>query len=361
MKKWTKLFGIVALTGVITACGDTEEEVDEAGDDDSNDVEETEGMDDDDTETEDDAGGEDEDDEVDADEEDDDDEDAEAAEGADDDVLNIAHRGASGHAPEQTMPAIEKAADMDVDWIEMDIQMTADDELVAFHDVEVDRTTDAEGDLKDFTLEELQEMDAGSWFNEEHPDYADEAFEGESIVTLEEVIEALGTDENYYIETKDAHLYDGIEEAMVELVEEHNLIEEDSVIIQSFEQDSLHKVQELNDEIPLVQLLWWEVEEDEEGELVMDEWLDVTAAPDEMTEEDFAEIHDYAIGIGPHLEYYDGTEVIDEDFVSTAQDNDLDVHIYTINDEETMERLVDWSVDGIFTDYPDRLNDVLGR
>lgn len=279
----------------------------------------------------------------------------EAADESSEDVWNIAHRGASGHAPEQTIPAYDEAVEMESDWLEMDIQMTADGELVAFHDVEVDRTTDGEGDIGEFTLEELKELDAGSWFNEEYPDQADESFEGAEIMTLEELIEEYGMEQNYYLETKDPELYDGIEEAMVEILENEGLVEEENVIIQSFSQDSLHKVQELNEDIPLVQLLWYEVDE-ESGE--MEEWLEITPSPEEITEEDFQEIRDYAIGIGPNLEYYDGTEVIDEDFVQQALENDLHVHVYTVNEQEQMEQLIDWGVTGIFTDFPDRLNEV---
>jgi glycerophosphoryl diester phosphodiesterase len=268
----------------------------------------------------------------------------------------IAHRGASGHAPEQTMPALEKAIEMNADWLELDIQMTSDGELVAFHDDEIDRTTDGEGEIGDHTLDELKELDAGSWFNEEYPDQADESFEGVEILTLEEIFEEFGDSENYYIETKSTYLNEDMEEPMVELIEEYGFDESGNIIIQSFHQDSLEEIKELNDSIPLVQLLWWEVDE-ETGE--MEEWLDITPAPDDMTEEDFAEIAEYADGMGLHLEYYDGTEVIDESFVQTARDEGFEVHVYTINEEEDMDRLLDWGVTGLFTDYPDRMQNVL--
>ncbi|WP_280771653.1 glycerophosphodiester phosphodiesterase family protein [Salipaludibacillus daqingensis] len=280
----------------------------------------------------------------------------ESSEEEDSQTAVIAHRGASGHAPEQTMPALEKAIEMDADWLELDIQMTADGELVAFHDDEIDRTTDGEGEIGDHTLEELKEFDAGSWFNEEYPDQADESFEGVEILTLEEIFDEFGESKNYYIETKSTYLNEDMEEPLVELVEEYGFDEAGNVLIQSFHQDSLEKINKLNGSIPLVQLLWWEVDE-ETGE--MEEWLDITPAPENMTEEDFAEIAEYAIGMGLHLEYYDGTEVIDESFVQTARDEGFEVHVYTINEEEDMQRLLDWGVTGLFTDYPDRMQNVL--
>ncbi|PAU77168.1 glycerophosphodiester phosphodiesterase [Halomonas salipaludis] len=266
----------------------------------------------------------------------------------------IAHRGASGHAPEQTLPALELAHEMGVDYLELDIQMTADGELVAFHDESLDRATDGEGELKDFTLEELKALDAGSWFNQASPEYADDAFAGERILTLGEVIERFGTSARYYLETKSPELYPGIEEALVEELEAHGLIEAGAAVIQSFSQPSLLEVQALNDEVPLVQLVWYYPEEDGEERLV--EWTGVTQGPSEIEDADFAAIRDYAVGIGTNLTYEDELQVIDAGFVEQAQANDLLVHVYTINEEDDMQLLLDWGVDGIFTDFPDRLN-----
>ncbi|AOM83485.1 glycerophosphodiester phosphodiesterase family protein [Salisediminibacterium beveridgei] len=274
--------------------------------------------------------------------------------GDQEDVKIIAHRGASGHAPESTTYAIDQAIEMNADWIELDIQITEDGHLVAFHDDEISRTSDGEGEIGDYTLAELQELDSGSWFNEEYPDKADAAFAGAEILTLEEIFDTYGSEVNYYIETKSTYLNEDMEEPMVEMVE--NFGYEENVIIQSFHQDSLETISELNDELTLVQLLWWEVDE-ETGEL--NEWLDITPAPNDMTDEDFETIGDYADGLGMHLDYYDGTEVIDEAFVQTMRDHDFMVHVYTINDEEDMERLIDWGVTGLFTDFPDRLDNVL--
>ncbi|SDM91446.1 glycerophosphoryl diester phosphodiesterase [Franzmannia pantelleriensis] len=265
----------------------------------------------------------------------------------------IAHRGASGHAPEQTLPALELAQEMGVDYLELDIQMTADGELVAFHDVTVDRATDGEGELKDLTLEELKALDAGSWFNEAYPAFADDAYAGVEVLTLGEVIEHFGNDARYYLETKSPELYPGIEEAMVEELEAHGLIEDGLVVIQSFSQESLLAVRELNDQVPLVQLVWYYPEDD--GEQLV-EWTGVTPGPQEISDADFQAIRDYAVGIGTNLTYEDELQVIDAGFVEQAQANDLLVHVYTINEQDDMQMLLDWGVDGIFTDFPDRLN-----
>jgi glycerophosphoryl diester phosphodiesterase len=96
-------------------------------------------------------------------------------------VQNIAHRGASGYAPENTHLAFELAIEMGADKIETDVQLSADGELVLFHDAAVDRTSNGSGALADFTLAELRTLDTGAWFGEE--------FAGQQIVTLAELLE----------------------------------------------------------------------------------------------------------------------------------------------------------------------------
>ncbi|WP_254277683.1 glycerophosphodiester phosphodiesterase [Halomonas sp. 3H] len=274
-----------------------------------------------------------------------------------DDLQNlqvIAHRGASGHAPEQTLPALKLAHEMEADYLELDIQMTADGELVAFHDETIDRTTDGEGELKDFTLEELKALDAGSWFNASSQEHADDAFSEVQILTLGEIIEHFGTDTRYYLETKSPELYPGIEEALVDELEAHGLIQAGAAVIQSFSQPSLLEIQALNDDVPLIQLVWYYPEDNGDERLV--EWTGVTPGPSEIDDADFQAIREYALGIGTNLTYDDERQVIDAAFVEQAQANDLLVHVYTINETEDMRMLLDWGVDGIFTDFPDRLN-----
>ena len=272
-------------------------------------------------------------------------------------VLNIAHRGSSGHAPEETMPAFDKAQAVDADYLELDAQLTADGELVAFHDTKVDRTTDAAGKLSDFTLAELQQLDAGSWFNKAHPNKADPAFEGLQVPTLDQLVARYGTQENYYIEIKSPDANPGLTEKLVAWAERHDLVAAEAIVIQSFSQDALEKAHALNPDIPLVQLVWYHPENYEAGADLM-EWTGVTPDPAELTAADFDSVGDYAVGIGTNLTYKD-RQVIDAAFVETARAAGLGVHVYTINEKATMRRLIDWGVTGVFTDYPDRLNAVL--
>ncbi|CAO1666442.1 Glycerophosphodiester phosphodiesterase [Halomonas sp. NYA30] len=268
----------------------------------------------------------------------------------------IAHRGASGHAPESTMAAYELAHEWGVDYLELDAQITSDGEVVVFHDDTIGRTSDGEGEINNYTLKELKALDTGTWFNEQYPDSADTAFEGAQILTLEELLEHFGHDARYYIETKSPQLNPGLEEALVALLEEHDLIESGRVLVQSFEQNSLLKVHELNENIPLIQLVWYYPSEEKNGRLV--EWTDVTPGPEEITDEDFQAVADYAVGLGTNF-IYEGEEVIDADFIRQANDNGLPVHVYTINEADEMERLMEMGINGLFTNYPDRLLELI--
>lgn len=264
----------------------------------------------------------------------------------------IAHRGASGHAPESSMAALELAHEWGVDYLEMDVQITSDGELVVFHDDAIERTSDGEGSINDHTLEELKALDTGSWFNDAYPAQADEAFEGIQVLTLDEVFDRFGHDARYYLETKSPQLNPGLEEALVAMLEEHDMVDSGRVLVQSFEQDSLLKVQALNDDVPLIQLVWYYPSEEDESRLV--EWTDVTPGPSEITDQDFQAVADYAVGIGTNF-IYEGEEVIDADFIRQANDNGLPVHVYTVNETEEMGRLREMGANGLFTNYPDRL------
>ncbi|MCK2185209.1 glycerophosphodiester phosphodiesterase [Halomonas getboli] len=264
----------------------------------------------------------------------------------------IAHRGASGHAPEHTWPSYEKAREMGADYLELDLHMSADGELMVIHDDTLDRTTDGEGKVKEHSLAELKALDAGSWFNKAHPERADEAYEGARMLTLDEVIDRYGSDVRYYIETKSPERYPELQRALVDTLEANGLVASGSVVIQSFSQGSLQQIHQLNADIPLVQLVWYSPAEDGSG---LTEWTGVTPDPAEISDADFQAIADYAVGIGPNV-VYDSEDVIDAGFVEQAHDNGLLVHAYTINDPEQMQRLLDWGVDGMFTNFPDRLS-----
>lgn len=253
-------------------------------------------------------------------------------------TLNVAHRGASGYAPEHTIAAYELGEQMKGDYIEVDLQMTKDGELIAMHDETLDRTTNGTGSVKDFTLEEIKQLDAGSWFNEKYPEYASSEFIGLQVPTLEEVIQHFGKDARYYIETKSPDVYPGMEKALLEVLNEYKLIGSNTpsskVIIQSFSEESLQVVHKLNPDVPLVQLLWY----------------DKAAV---ITDAELEKYKEYSIGLGMNFAQ------IDEAYVQKVREHDLLIHPYTVNEQEDMKKLLDWGVTGMFTNFPDRLQEVL--
>ena len=219
-----------------------------------------------------------------------------------------------------------------MDYLEQDLQMTSDGVLVVMHDPTLDRTTSGTGDVIAHSLEQIKELDAGAWFNAK--------FAGTQVPTLREVFERYGKEANYYIETKNPEEAPGMEEKLLELINEFELrdraIERWQVLIQSFSRDSLLKIKQMDPELPLIQLV-----EKEYSSAQIQERL-----PD---------IHTYAVGIGP------SRLSVDEPLVDAVHANSLVIHPYTVNDDAEMRRLIALGVDGMFSDYPDRLAAVLER
>lgn len=253
-------------------------------------------------------------------------------------IINVSHRGASGYAPEHTIPAYQLGEQLKGDYIEIDLQMTKDGQLIAMHDERVDRTTDGTGLVKERTLAEIKQLDAGSWFNEKYPQYAKKAYEGLKIPTLEEVLQKFGKQANYYIETKSPDVYPGMEEELLGVLEQYKMIDKKgrtkNVLIQSFSQESLLKVHNLNPNLPLVQLISY-------------------SSPAVITDEELETIKKYAIGVGPNFAR------IDEQYVQTVRNHDLQIHPYTVNTQDDMRRALEWGVTGLFTNFPDLFHEVI--
>jgi glycerophosphoryl diester phosphodiesterase len=150
----------------------------------------------------------------------------------------MAHRGWSGKAPENTMTAIRLAlAEPAIQAMEIDVQLSRDGVPVLIHDFTLGRTTNGKGLVKNHTLEELRELDAGSWL--------DEKFAGERIPTLEEALLAVKGRCTLNIELKaTSDMYPGIAEKVLELLEQHDMKHE--VYITSFDHDLIRQVRELD-------------------------------------------------------------------------------------------------------------------
>jgi glycerophosphoryl diester phosphodiesterase len=255
--------------------------------------------------------------------------------------LNVGHRGASGHAPEHTIASYDLALAMGADYIEQDLQLTKDGVLVALHDPTLDRTArgpagNCTGLVIEKTLAQIRTCDVGAWFNAAFPQDARVEYVGLRIPTLDEVFQRYGHRANYYIETKNPEEAPGMEERLIALLDRYALrgsaARRDQVLIQSFSPASLRKLHALAPDLPLVQLA------PDLGSAAIRAQLDTVAQ--------------YAVGIGP------SKASVDRELVDAAHARCLDVHPYTINETAEMERYLALGVDGMFTNFPDRLEAV---
>ena len=184
----------------------------------------------------------------------------------------IAHRGASYLAPEATRPAYLLARELGADYLELDLQRTRDEVLIALHDRDLLRTTNvrevfperAKDPPEAFTFAELHKLDVGSWFNARFPERARASFTGVSILRLEEILDIAEDGSNrpgLFIEMKTPSRYPGIERQLVETltargwIGNHRGRHRPKFIFASFEPESLALLKELAAEVPAVLLI----------------------------------------------------------------------------------------------------------
>jgi glycerophosphoryl diester phosphodiesterase len=231
-------------------------------------------------------------------------------------VLVIAHRGASGYAPENTLAAFRRAVALGATFIETDLQLSRDARFVAIHDESVDRTTNGKGRVHDLTLSDLRRFDAGSWFGSE--------FAAEQIPTLEEILDfSKKHDVVFYLELKPGGSWGG-EHALVGALRESGEIPRTVVI--SFNAPILQKLREIEPTL-MTGLL-------HDGQL------------DSPVEE--------AVRVGARQLAVRG-DLVTPALLADSRKNDLQVVCWTVNHPAHMRMLVEAGVDGIMSDYPDRL------
>jgi glycerophosphoryl diester phosphodiesterase len=231
-------------------------------------------------------------------------------------VLVIAHRGSSGHAPENTMAAFRKAVAQGATFIETDLQLSRDARFVAIHDSTLDRTTGVRGAVHDLTLADLRRLDAGSWFGSE--------FAGERIPTLEEILQfSKKHDVVFYLEVKPSGSWGG-EHALIGALRESGEIPR--VVVISFDPNILESLRKLEPTL-MTGLLY-------EGQL-----------PDPLEK---------AVQIGARQLAVRG-DLVTPVLLTAARKKDLQVVCWTVNHPAHMRMLIDAGVDGIMSDYPDRL------
>ena len=231
-------------------------------------------------------------------------------------MLLIAHRGASGHAPENTLAAFKKAVSLGATFIETDLQLTRDTRLVAIHDETVNRTTNGKGAVHDMTLAEIRRLDAGSWFGSE--------FAGERLPPLDEILEfAKKHDVVFYLELKPAGSWGG-EHALISGLRESGQIARTVVI--SFDASILAAVRKIEPTLMTALLYDGQIEKPLER----------------------------ALEIGARQLAVRG-DLVTPWLLTAARKKDLQVVCWTINHSAHMRLLMSAGVDGIMSDYPDRL------
>lgn len=238
----------------------------------------------------------------------------------------IGHRGAKAYAPENTLASIHAAADMGIEWVEVDVKLTKDSVPVIFHDEELARCTGDERLMRDLTLKEVQELDAGSWFAD--------SFVGEKIPTLEELLEVvmqrnLGV--NLEIKPCPGREVETAE-AMLDITTRIWPEDAPPPLISSFSHVSLETALEMMPEWPRGFLM------DEH----LSNWKELATHLDAAT-----------ININGNKRTRDEVE----EYIEFGKP----LLAYTINDPMRAQELFRWGVDSVFSDNPDVIREAVER
>lgn len=252
--------------------------------------------------------------------------------------LVIAHQGGDGVWPGETMLAYQNAVDLGVDVLEMDIHITTDGVLVLMHDETVDRTTDGTGEIESLTLEELKQLDAAyDWSPDEGITFPYRG-QGIQITTLEEIFQAF-PDMRMTIEIKKTKA--SMAKPFCDLIRQYDM--QEKVLVASFHDERL---KEFRAECP---------------EIATSSAKNETTMFVLLTKAYLGSFYSPKFLSLQVPEESSGITVMTPAFVRAAHERNLAVEPWTINDEETMRKFIEWGVDGIITDRPGLLMKVLGR
>lgn len=229
----------------------------------------------------------------------------------------FAHRGASAHAPENTLPAFELALEHGADGIELDVKLSADGEVVVIHDPTVKRTTGAHGRVRDLTLADLRSLDVGSSFSVE--------FQGEKIPTLGEVFEAVGKRTFINVELTNYNTpRDHLVESACMLVKKFGM--QKRVLFSSFLSTNLSTARNYMPEVPT-------------GLLALSGILGLWP-------------RSFGFAFGRYEALHPNLKNASQQQIYFVHRLNRRVHVWTVNEEADLRRLFRWGVDGVFTDDP---------
>lgn len=230
--------------------------------------------------------------------------------------IRIAHRGASGSAPENTLAAFKKAINIGVDAVELDLHGSAEGEVVVIHDASLDRTTDSGGSVNQTSLETIKQADAGGWFAPE--------FTGEPVPTLAEALECIGRETVAVLEIKDPL----IAEAVVAKVHETQSL--DLTVIISFHTSVLQTVRALAPRIPTGWLIG----------------SHNNHAPPEQLCQQLGELGSTLLNVNDQL--------ITAEFAYEVRRRGITLWCWTVDDIVRMREMKAFGVQGITSNYPER-------
>ncbi len=253
-------------------------------------------------------------------------------------VMVMAHAGGKGLWPDNTLFAMQQSAALGVDVLEMDIHATQDGIIVVRHDDTVDAFTEGTGKIKEMTFAEIRQLDAGyDWTPDDGATYP---FRGQGIhiPSLEEILTAFP---NMKLNIEIKQQEPSIAEAFCQLLRTHDMV--DQVLIGSFHQVAIQEFRTACPEVATSGV---------ESEIRLFFGLNTAY---------LGAIYQTPAEAFQVPEYSGGLHVVTPRFVKGAQRQNIAVHVWTVNEMADMERLVDMGVDGIITDYPDRLLAILGR
>lgn len=230
--------------------------------------------------------------------------------GLDNPVEVTAHRGYSAVYPENTIPAFKGAIQVGADWAELDVQQTADGEVIVMHDSNLKRTTGLDKEVWQVTWDEIKDLDNGSWF--------DKKYQTVRIPTLEEVLKVCRGKIHLNIEIKPSGHDKDLEEQVAKLLKKYHM--RDTCVVSSLKYDSLRKIKQADDFI------------------------------------ETAYITSVSYGNFTDLEYADGYSVestlLSKSFVNKAQKTGKQIYVWTVNSEERLEKVVGMGIDNVITDDP---------
>ncbi len=240
--------------------------------------------------------------------------------------IRVAHRGASGSglAPENTLAAFERAIQLGVDAVEIDVRATRDGVVIVMHDPTIDRTTDREGPVDEWTYAQLREADAGAWFGN--------GFVGERIPTLQEAFDLLRHHALAVVEIK----ADWLAERVLKVA--HDVDVADQIVIQSFSPETVRRINAVDPSVPTALLI---------GNL--------PTSPSRMRARRVAR---EVLAVGANILNV-WHAALTPPFFEEMRKRGVSVWTWTVDEGAVLRDVIQMGVQGVITNYPDRLNNVL--